>query len=253
MTAAIAEIYRYPVKGLSGERLEQVELTAGQGLPHDRRFALAHGSTAFDPKNPQWLPKTNFLMLMRDEKLAQLRVRFDPEAETLTLERNGKQVVRAKATEPLGRTLINQFFAGFMAGSCRGTPKLVEAPGHAFFDTREKYLSIVNLASVRDFERVARRKVDPQRFRANLYLEGPGAWQEFSWSGRTVGIGDAELEIIGPIDRCAATCVDPATAARDLNVPLLLKQGFGHVDMGVYAVVRRGGRIAASNSLNLPQ
>lgn len=253
MSAAIAEIYRYPVKGLSGERQEQVVLTAGEGLPHDRRFALAHGSTSFNPKAPQWQPKTSFLMLMRDEKLAQLRVRFDPESEVLTVERDGKQVVRGKATDALGRTLINQFFGGFMAGACRGAPKLVESPGHAFFDTREKYLSIVNLASVGDFERVARRKVDPLRFRANLYIDGPAAWQEFSWCGQTIRVGDSELEVVSPIDRCAATCVDPTTAARDLNVPLLLKQGFGHIDMGVYAVVRRGGQIAVGDLLELPQ
>lgn len=253
MTAAIADIYRYPVKGLSGERLEQVELTAARGLPHDRRFALAHGSTAFNPRNPQWLPKTNFLMLMRDEKLAQLRVRFDAEAEMLAVERDGKQVVRAKATEPLGRTLINQFFGSFMAGSCRGAPKLVESPGHAFFDTRENYISIINLASIRDFERVARRSVDPLRFRANLYIEGPAAWQEFSWCGQRLTIGACELEIVQPIERCAATCVDPSSAARDLNVPLLLKQGFGHVDMGVYAVVRQGGLIAIGEQIALPQ
>ncbi len=63
MTITVAQICRYPVKGLNAERLARVALSPGEGLPHDRRFALAHGSTVFDPK-------THFLMLMRDEKLA---------------------------------------------------------------------------------------------------------------------------------------------------------------------------------------
>jgi uncharacterized protein len=77
MAISVVRICRYPVKGLSAEDLERVMLTAGQCLPHDRRFALAHAATHFDPTRPEWLPKTSFLMLMRDEQLAQLRTRFD--------------------------------------------------------------------------------------------------------------------------------------------------------------------------------
>jgi MOSC domain-containing protein len=36
-------IYRYPVKGLSAEKLDRVTLTPGECLPHDRRFAIALG------------------------------------------------------------------------------------------------------------------------------------------------------------------------------------------------------------------
>ena len=59
MAVTVTDICRYPVKGLSAEHLERVALEPGEGLPHDRRFALAHGATTFDPHNPQWLPKTN--------------------------------------------------------------------------------------------------------------------------------------------------------------------------------------------------
>jgi uncharacterized protein YcbX len=61
----------YPVKGLSAEKLDRVTLTRGECLPLDHRFAIALGSTAFDPARPEWLSKTHFIMLMRDEKLAQ--------------------------------------------------------------------------------------------------------------------------------------------------------------------------------------
>jgi len=159
MTATIAKICRHPVKGLNAESLARVALTPGEGLPHDRRFALAHGATRFDtqapewrPKTdtqaPEWRPKTQFLMLMRDEKLAQLRIAFDEATGDLTVYRAGKQVVCGKATEPLGRTLIEQFFAGFMGAAARGAPKLLEAPGHMFTDVPEKCLSLINLASV---------------------------------------------------------------------------------------------------------
>ena len=252
MTITVVDICRYPVKGLSAEHLERAALTPGEGLPHDRRFALAHGSTAFDPGNPRWLPKTNFLMLMRDEKLAQLRAHFEPDSGLLKIERGGKQVVSAKPTETLGRTVIGQFFAGFMAGAARGAPKLVEAPGHMFSNSRRKYVSLINLASLRDLERVMRKPVHPLRFRANVYVEGAPAWSEFNWTGEEISLGATRLKVAGPIDRCAATNVDPETAERDLNVPLALQRGFGHVNMGIYAEVIEAGELAKGDELTPP-
>jgi len=248
----IADICRYPVKGLSAESLQGAHLSPGQGLPHDRRFAIAHGATQFDRNAPQWLPKTNFLMLLRDEKLAQLTVAFVPETGLLTISRSGKPVVQAKATEPMGQTLIGQFFAGFMGDAARGTPRLLEAAGHMFSDVREKYVSLINLASVQDLERVVRQPVNPLRFRANLYLTDTPAWSEFSWVGCEFAIGETRLRVTKRIDRCGATNVDPETAARDMNIPRALQQGFGHVDMGIYAEVLRGGDIATGDTIKVP-
>ena len=72
MSIKISTIVRYPVKGLSPELLEKVRLSSAQCIPYDRRFALARASTLFDPQHPEWLPKTNFYMLMRDETLADI-------------------------------------------------------------------------------------------------------------------------------------------------------------------------------------
>lgn len=249
MTARITQICRHPVKGLNAEPLARVALTPGEGLPHDRRFALAHGSTRFDTQAPEWRPKTQFLTLMRDEKLAQLRIAFDEETGELAIHRAGKRVVHATATEPLGRTLIEQFFAGFMGAAARGAPKLLEAPGHMFSDVAEKCLSLINLASVTDLERVMRTPVDPLRFRANIYFEGAPAWAEFDWVGQEIDIGAARLRVTARIDRCAATHVNPATAARDMNVLKALQRGFGHIDMGVYAEVIGGGEIATGDGI----
>src|SRR5437763_9356526 len=93
MPQTIAAIYRYPVKGLSPEPLDRVALTPGKCLPQDRRFALALPSTRFDPQQPKWVPKTCFAMLMRDERLAQLRTRFEAATGTLSVERGGETLL----------------------------------------------------------------------------------------------------------------------------------------------------------------
>jgi hypothetical protein len=252
MAISITDICRYPVKGMSAQHLQEVAVTAGQGLPDDRRFALAHGSTAFDVKAPQWLPKSNFLMLAKNEKLAQLHTGFDSDSGVLTIERAGKQVVRAKVTEPLGRTIVAQFFAGFLGDEARGAPKLIESPGHMFSDVRERCVSIINLGSIEDLERVARQTLDPMRFRGNIMIEGAAAWSELDWVGRELEIAGVRLKVLKAIDRCAATNVNPSTAERDLNIPLTLQRGFGHIEMGVYAEVLNDGKIAVGSSITPP-
>ena len=76
-TAEITGLYRYPVKGLTPEPLPRVPLRVGQTLPADRRYAIENGPSGFDPEAPQWMPKTQFLMLMRNERLAALDSRFE--------------------------------------------------------------------------------------------------------------------------------------------------------------------------------
>src|SRR5437763_3031208 len=110
MPQTIAAIYRYPVKGLSPEPLGSVALTPGRCLPEDRRFAIALPTTGFDPAQPQWLSKTHFIMLMRDEKLAELRTAFDPADGMLTVERGGERLLQARITEPEGRQAVSGFF-----------------------------------------------------------------------------------------------------------------------------------------------
>ena len=260
MAISVVRICRYPVKGLSVEDLERVMLTAGQCIPHDRRFAIAHAETHFDPTHPEWLPKTNFLMLMRNEKLAQLRTRFNERNGYFTIERDGQMLLNAKITDPSQQESISEFFADFLSDSVTGTPKVVEAIEHSFSDARQKpnsttyqYVSIVNLASIRALEQVVQVPVDPIRFRANLYIDGLPAWTEFDWVGSEIIVGSARLQIVSRITRCAATTVNPVTAERDLDVPAYLQQSFGHCQMGIYGEVTGSGEIVIGDTVRLNQ
>lgn len=249
----IAAIYRYPVKGMTPEALDAVTLTTGDPLPFDRAWAVENGGGRFDPNDPKYLPKINFLMLMRDERLATLEARFNETDGTLSILRAGKQVARGDLATKLGRQMIEQFLAAYMKAELRGAPKVVSAPGHSFSDVPARCVHIVNMASVRDLERVFGRAVDPLRFRANVILEGVPAWGEFSWLGKTLTIGNVRLEVFKRTQRCEATNVDPVTAARDMAIPALLMRHWGHSDFGVYARVTDGGEIARGAQVIVPE
>jgi uncharacterized protein YcbX len=247
--AEIAGIYRYPVKGLSPERLSRVVLAPGQTLPADRRYAIENGPSGFDPADPKWMSKAYFLMLMRDEWLAGLHTHFDDASHTLTIRDNGREAARGDLETVEGRAAIEQFFAANFASELKGPPKILSGGGHSFSDVAKKVVSIINLASLQAIEDVVGQPVDPLRFRANLYVKGWPAWHEFNLTGKTIAIGDAMLKVVKRIVRCAAINVDPATAARDLDIPHTLMRRFGHMDCGIYAEVVSGGSIAAGDTI----
>ena len=245
----LVAIHRYPVKGLSAESLERVEIAVAEGLPLDRVFALAHGSTRFDPDAPEWLEKSLFLMLMRNERLAALETALDPATSVLTVKRESKVVARGDLKTKIGRTTIEQFFAAYLKDQVRGTPKVVAAPGHVFMDVPEKVATLINRASVEDLRRVVGRAVDPMRFRANFQIEDAPAWSEFEWVGRKLKIGGASFEVTGRIDRCAATNVEPGTGSRDMQIPKALQTGYGHVEFGVYLRCVEAGALAQGDDV----
>lgn len=247
--ASIAALYRYPVKGLSPEPLDSICVLQGETLPHDRIYAIEAGSHEFDPEQPKFMPKTKFLMLARDEKLATLQTRFDPDTSVLTILREGKQVARGDLSQRIGRQLIEQFMSAFMGKDLTGNPRIVHAQGHSFSDAPAKFVSIINLASLRDLERVLGAPVDPLRFRANVYVDGLAPWAEFDWLDKRLLLGGAQVQIVQRIKRCAATNVDPSTGVRDMQVPRTLADSFGHVDCGLYARVEQGGNIARGDRI----
>lgn len=256
--STIAAIYRYPVKGLSAEPLDCTTLAPGECLPHDRRFAIALPSTRFDPENPEWLAKTHFVMLMRDAALAHLRTRFDPETGELTIADETGPPLRARITDPEGARQAADYIAEFLGEQVARPLRLVEAPGHAFADARkkpnatfEKYVSLINRASIAALEAAAETPVDKLRFRANVYFDGAPAWRELDWIGSDIALGGALLRVVSPITRCAATEVNPDTAERDLDTVAALRRHFGHNLMGIYAEVTEGGSVAVGDRLTI--
>ncbi|MBV9153885.1 MAG: MOSC domain-containing protein, partial [Alphaproteobacteria bacterium] len=115
--------------------------------------------------------------------------------------------------------------------------------------TTDKYVSLINTASIAALEEQVGAAVDPIRFRANVYFSGLPAWTELGWLEREIAVGGVRLRIVSAITRCAATQVNPATAARDLDIVGGLQRGFGHNLMGVYAEVLEGGDIAVGDPL----
>jgi uncharacterized protein YcbX len=248
----LASIYRYPVKGLTPERLSSADLRAGEVIAGDRLYAIENGPSGFDREAPQWMPKIKFLCLMRNARLAAFSARYNDGTAMLSIERDGELLAAGDLRTPDGRAAIENFFETSMASERRGAFRMLEAPGHSFSDLAKKVVSIINLDTVEDFSGALGQQVHPLRFRANLYLAGLPAWSEFDLVGKTLAIGQARLKIVKRTERCAATEVNPETALRDIDVPEILLRRRGNVDFGIYAEVTATGKIAEGDPVEIP-
>ncbi len=134
-----------------------------------------------------------------------------------------------------------------LGSTARGEPRVVCADNHHFANVADNFISLINLASVREIKRVIGRPLDPMRFRGNIYVDGWDAWRELDLVGAILSVnGKAMFKVSEPISRCAATNVDPATGERDMHVPRTLSDIFGHQYCGIYLTAIADGTISSN-------
>jgi len=251
----IEYLYRYPVKGLTAEALEAAEVDTGGCIPWDRAFALAQGDAGFDAAAPTWLQKSNFMCHARNAKIAALASVFEPRDGTLTIRAPDGSFVAANALSEAGRAKITVFLNEFLGDEARSTARNAPAfhyvPGYSFCDQREKVVSLINMASLHDYEAKVGARRHRRRFRANVWFSGAAPWTERDWVGQQIQLGGAVLRIVKGIVRCPATEVNPVTAQRDADPVVELRRLYGHAELGVHAKVIEGGRFALGDSIEV--
>jgi uncharacterized protein YcbX len=247
----IEHLYRYPVKGLTAEAMEEALVEPGQSLPWDRAFALAQGDAPFDPAAPQWMRKTHFMCLAANASVAALRSSFDDRRGTLVIRAPDGSMIEANALSEAGKAQIAAWLTRYLGAEARGTPRFHHVPGHSFADQPEKVISLINLASLADLEARLGARRHKRRFRANIWFSGAPAWSEHDWVGQELAVGGARLRVTKRTVRCAATEVNPETALRDADPVAELRAAYGHADLGIHAEVIEGGRIAMGDAIEV--
>ena len=247
MSGQIQSVWRHPVKGFTPERLQSAMLVVGGYFPCDRIYAVEDGPSGFDPTAPAFVSKQKFTVLAKIAAVAKARTAYDEVSGEIRVSAEGRPALAANLRAAEGREAFAAWLSDFLGDEANGPLKVVEAPGHRFTDHPLGYVSIINLASVRDLEARIGRPVDPLRFRGNLYVEGWPAWAENQWVGRQLRLGAATAEVFKPIVRCVATHVDPETGERDIDLVKALHDNYGHLLCGVYVSVTGGGSVAAGD------
>ncbi|PRY15079.1 hypothetical protein CLV37_1053 [Kineococcus rhizosphaerae] len=243
-------LFVYPVKGMTPQPLERVALTPGRGVPHDRTIALARPGGKYVPGMRHGISKREYFVLVAEERLAGLSTHLDTATGDFTVDVRGHRVLTADLGSEAGLAQLRAFYARVLDLPPGVEPVVARDPGRRFTDTAHnsdeemEYVSVVNLASVRDLQERTGTRLDPLRFRANVHVEGLEPWAETDLVGREFSLGGVRVRGTKPTARCAATEVEPGTGRRDLPVPQLLSRTYGHEVMGFYVQVLTAGELA---------
>ena len=260
MTAVrIAGCYTYPVKGMTASAAESIQLVPGQSLPGDRAFIFAFGNA--ERVGPiGWVSKRQSVTLLNTPDLARVAASFDAGANRLSLAFEDDER-SAALDDPRQRTALADWLAdvvhSFEENPLRGRPEreplvLLGDGSSRYTDRGPTQVSLAALDSLEELGAVGGGEVDFRRFRLNFAVEEAEAWSEFEWVGRRARIGDGvELEITARLQRCNAINASPSGAGRDADLMTLLQEAYGHLDFGVEAQVRSGGRVAVGDAVRL--
>jgi uncharacterized protein len=230
----VAELWRYPVKSMRGERLPTATLDP-TGMTGDRRYAVV--STAAPTGKPLLTSRERTRMLLYSPTL-------DPTPTVLTP--SGERVA---LPSPELLAALQQDLAAPGA-----TLELEHSSEKPLTDVRP--LSLISSATLSFLAHELGAAFHPQRLRSNLILNlhDPIAFAEETLEGATIQFGDSPdapiLRILERIPRCRIVTLDPATAATD---PTLLRYLAQHRDSpaAVYAAVVRPGTLSEKTPVYL--
>lgn len=250
MAAALQALYRYPIKGFTGEALGAVAVQPGVGVAGDRKIAVTTGATPFDPASPEPWPKASFLTVMRYPALVRVRAAYDFDHNRLSAALPGAAVQHYDLGDDAARRRFGRELKAFLDLPDGWRPEVVAADGRRFTDASVEgprlmeSLSLINLATLADIARQAGRPLDHRRFRGNLYIDGLEPWAEFGWVDRTFRIGGVGFRGLLKTPRCAAIEADPDTGATDAGLLKLLRATYGHHHCGIQIEAVDAGTVA---------
>jgi hypothetical protein len=242
MSPRITAIWRHPVKSHGREALDEVMLHAGRTMPGDRVWAVAHEASRAD--GSAWAPCANFSIGAKAPGLMGINARLGDDGRVTLTHPDLPKLSFDPDTE--GDKLV-EWARPIMPADRAASARVIRVPDRGMTDTDYPSVSLGSLASHRAVERQLGQPISEKRWRLNFWIDGLEPWEEFDWIGREIALGEARVEVRERVRRCMATTANPDTGQRDTDTLGALNGGFGHQDMGVYAVVTRTGAVRSGD------
>lgn len=227
----LAGMWRYPVKSMGAEALDVADVS-WFGVSGDRRWAFVRDEAV----------RSDFPWLTIRER-SDMNL-YQPSFTNPARPDKSPTVVRTPAGTDLDVT-DPQLAAELYPGGAR-----VIRQNRGVFDTFP--LSLITSQTVAELGEVVGTDLDVQRFRPNFLVDSAddAAFQEDTWVGAVLQIGDLRLRVDIRDSRCAVITVDPVTAARKpeiLRTVVNERQGC----LGVYATTVEPGEVAIGDKVYL--
>lgn len=284
----LAEIHRYPVKSMQGERLMQTTLS-DLGIPGDRAWALrdeARGGLTGAKQLPALMGMRARFAREPDPSVRSPEVHIDTGASSAVSSAAGdvdqvlsraldhpvslwpllpaEQVDHYRRAPPSDNTDVEAALRALFGRTAdEPLPDLSRfpevlathhTPPGTYFDAYP--LLIMTRSSLRALATEAaaggiHADFDQRRFRPNLVVDtDQQGFVENAWVGRTLRVGEATVKVEMACPRCIMTTHGFDAVPRQ---PTVMRALVRHNDgnLGVYASIVRGGRIRAGDGVEL--
>lgn len=281
----VREIWRYPVKSMAGEQLQEAALGPG-GIAGDRGWAV-RDEQAGEIRGAKQLPKlllcrARYLNEPTDGSIPDVAITLPDGTEVATADGEASRCLSdflerpvtlwplqpAEAADHYRRaealadeTSLREFLSretGEPLPDLAAMPadlleEVVEyaSPRGTYFDLSP--LHLLTTASVEQLSALnADAVVDVRRFRPNLYVEstnGPG-FVEIDWCGRRLRIGDLALDCEMPCVRCGMTAAAQPELPKDHSILRTIVREADQ-NMGVYGTPAGEGRVRVGDAVEL--
>jgi len=240
----IKNLYFSPVKSLSFNNVDTLEVIKFIGIKNDRIFAFTNNLTFRDieliKNNPLKRDIYKFLSLKKYPELNEYN--FLLEENYLILEFENNIILKTDIDNQDQIKILCNKLEEILPNI--NNINLLKDSKNPFFDTMpNKSISLINLNSIKDFENLSNHQVEHERFRGNIYVENLDKWEERKLVGKVLSINDIKFKVVKEIPRCSATNIKPKTSDINLNIPLNLKKIYNHINLGIYLDPLNDGKI----------
>ena len=252
MTHVVA-LYRYPVKGFTPEPVEMITVLPGGRVAGDRVLNLRFADAPV--ADTEWCRKYHGVVLANTPGLARLRVQYDEGRQRLRI-RLDEHVLAEASLDDAGRQEIVDALTKYVAslaenpldGYAGRLPLKLVGDGVTprYQDNSAGQVTLHSRASLASAgAALGDAALSEARFRHNIAIDGSAAWEEQSWVGSSVRIGDVVFDSVVPKTRCLATHANPRTGDRDLPVMQTLVKAFPYKEptFGIGMLSPKGGQI----------
>ena len=258
----VIALYRYPVKGFTPEACEVLTVLDEGRIAGDRVLGIRFANSGVP--DDAWSKKYQFVALVNTPGLARLHLRFDHQALRLTISLDGALLVD-EALDDNGRKRIAAAVENYVLNleenplSLNAERLPLRVAGNGVTPRyQDNEAGQVTLHGRESLAAVAAATGDPdlseRRFRSNIAVEGLEAWEEQSWVGRKVRVGQIDFDVVKPKVRCLATHANPETGERDLPMLTTLISAFAQ-EQPTFAVAMvtsgAGGQIHIGDKVGL--
>ena len=257
MDCTLTSIHYCPVKSLSFQSIKSCNIKKNLGMPNDRIFAFSRGvdlkKAKLIEKNPNERKLNNFLTLKNSPVLN--KYNFIYNKDKLTLAFQEKELISISPENPEERSLLSDKLLELESSLIKPI-SLLKNNDFPFYDTSNSNnvfnsMSLINLNSIKDFEKKINEKVEFQRFRGNFYVHGIEAWEERNWINKIIKINNISFKVEKNISRCVAINLKPKTDNVVTNLLKSLKKSYNHFNMGIYLTALENGKIGLGSKIEL--